>query len=69
MAPAKRTAIVPQAPVHRVDVGTINDSDSATMATAAILPHLTLPAIGCKLATIPGSPFAVGSSADFVATF
>src|ERR1700687_5579018 len=50
MAPTKRTAVVPQPPVHGIDVGTIDDSERATMATAVILPHLTLPAIGRKLA-------------------
>ena len=34
MAPTKRTAVVPQAPVHGIDVSAIDDSESATMASA-----------------------------------
>src|SRR5208282_1117207 len=45
MAPTKRTAVVPQAPVHGIDVGAVDYSESATMASALIFLHLTLPAI------------------------
>jgi hypothetical protein len=50
MAPAKRTAVVPQAPVHGIDVGAIDDSETATMASALIFPHLSFLAIDCTLA-------------------
>src|ERR1700722_3009114 len=50
MAPTKRTAVVPQAPVHGNDVGAIDDSESATMTSALIFLHLALLAIDCTLA-------------------
>src|SRR5271156_1617954 len=45
MAPTKRTAVVPQPPVHGIDVGTIDDSDSATMASTLIFQHVAILAI------------------------
>src|SRR5580698_3477957 len=39
MAPTERTAVVPQAPVRRIDVGTIDDSESAAMTSALIFLH------------------------------
>src|SRR5579863_7641993 len=41
MAPTKRTAVVPQAPGPGIDICAIDDSESATMASAPIFPHLT----------------------------
>ena len=49
MAPTKRTAVVPQPPVHRIDVGAIDDSKSATMTSTPILLHLAFLAIYCTL--------------------
>jgi hypothetical protein len=46
MAPTKRTAVVPQAPVHGIDVGAIDYSESATMASAPIFLHLVFLEIG-----------------------
>src|SRR5205807_10362621 len=40
MAPTKRTAVVPQAPAHRIDIRAIDDSESATMTFAVIFLHL-----------------------------
>src|SRR5580658_4609268 len=45
MAPTKRTAVVPQAPVHGIGVGAIDDSESATMASALIFLHCAFLAI------------------------
>ena len=45
MPPTKRTAVVTQAPVHGIDVGTIDYSERATMASALIFLHLVFLAI------------------------
>jgi hypothetical protein len=50
MAPTKRAAVVPQAPVHGISVGAIDDPESATMASALIFLHLELLAIDRTLA-------------------
>jgi hypothetical protein len=50
MAPTKRTAVVPKAPVHGIDVGAIDYSESATMASALIFLHLVFLAIDRTLA-------------------
>jgi hypothetical protein len=47
MAPTKRTAIVPQAPVHGINVGAIDDSESATMASAVKFAHFAFLTIDC----------------------
>src|ERR1700722_9199671 len=60
MAPTKRTAVVPQAPVHGINVGAIGDSESATMTSALIFLHLAfLPTSGSRLGTayIAEEPF------------
>jgi hypothetical protein len=42
VAPTKRTAVVPQAPVHGIDVGAIDYCESATMASALIFSDATV---------------------------
>jgi len=57
MAPTKRTAVVPQAPVHGIDLGAIDDSKSATMTSALIFLHFAFLAIDRILAMgFPGMP-------------
>jgi hypothetical protein len=60
MAPTKRTAVVPQLPVHRIDVGAIDDSESAAMTSALIFPHRAFLAIDRTLAHW-GSPDATAA--------
>ena len=50
MPPTKRTAVVPQAPLHGIDVGAIDYSERATMASALIFLHLAFLPIDRTLA-------------------
>jgi hypothetical protein len=49
MAPTKRTPVVPQAPVQRIDVGAIDDSESTTMTSTLIFRHLAFLETVCRL--------------------
>jgi hypothetical protein len=61
MAPTKRTAVVPQALVHPIDIGAIDDSESAAMTSALIFLHRAFLAIDRSLAHW-GSPDATTST-------